>query len=69
MQGKVEFFNNQKGWGFIRPDGTDGKEDVFVHYSGIVGDGYKQLKDNERVTFEIVDGPKGPQAENVQVVG
>jgi CspA family cold shock protein len=62
MEGTVKWFNNVKGYGFIgRADGPD----VFVHYSGIVGDGYKTLQEGDQVTFEIVQGAKGPQAANV----
>lgn len=62
MQGRVNWFNNMKGYGFIeRDDGPD----VFVHYSGIVGEGYRTLEEGETVEFEIVQGPKGPQAANV----
>jgi CspA family cold shock protein len=61
-RGKVKWFNNAKGYGFIaREDGPD----VFVHYSAIKGDGYRSLDEGEEVEFEITDGPKGPQAENV----
>lgn len=60
--GRVKWFNNSKGYGFIeRDDGPD----VFVHYSSIGGDGYKSLREGEEVTFSIVDGAKGPQAANV----
>src|SRR5882762_5454851 len=62
MQGLVRWFNNTKGYGFIgREDGPD----VFVHYSGIVAEGYKSLDEGEAVEFEIVQGVKGPQAANV----
>ena len=62
MEGTVSWFNSARGYGFIgREDGPD----VFVHYSGIVGDGYRTLQEGDRVTFEIVQGPKGPQAANV----
>jgi cold shock protein len=61
--GKVKWFNNVKGYGFIgRNDGPD----VFVHYSGILGDGYRTLKEGDSVEFAIVQGPKGPQAANVK---
>jgi len=61
-RGKVKWFNNAKGYGFIaREDGPD----VFVHYSAIKGDGYRSLEEGEEVEFEITEGPKGPQAENV----
>lgn len=64
MLGIVKWFNNRKGYGFIgREDGPD----VFVHYSAIVGEGYKTLSEGDRVTFEIVPGQKGPQAANVKV--
>ena len=60
--GKVKWFNARKGFGFIAaPDGRD----VFVHYSSISGDGYKALEEGDSVTFEIVEGEKGPRADNV----
>lgn len=60
--GKVKWFNARKGYGFIAaPDGRD----VFVHYSSIGGDGYKTLEEGDSVTFEIVEGEKGPRAEKV----
>ena len=65
-QGTVKWFNGEKGFGFIAPDG--GGPDVFVHYSNIGGDGYKSLDENQQVEFEIVAGKKGPQAENVRPV-
>jgi CspA family cold shock protein len=66
VQGTVKWFNNSKGYGFIgREDGPD----VFVHYSAIVGDGYRTLQEGDPVEFEIVQGPKGPQASNVQKAG
>jgi len=65
-QGTVKWFNNEKGYGFIA---VDGGQDVFVHYSAIQGDGYKSLDENQRVEFEVVQGPKGPQADAVHIVG
>ena len=62
VTGQVKWFNNAKGYGFI---GHDGGNDVFVHYSAITGDGYRTLQEGEAVEFEIVQGPKGPQAANV----
>ena len=64
MQGKVKWFNNQKGYGFITKD--DGSGDVFVHYSAVPGDGFKSLNEGDPVEFEIVDSDKGPKAANVQ---
>jgi cold shock protein len=63
MTGKVKWFNNVKGYGFIRRD--DGP-DVFIHYSAILSDGYRTLKEGDSVEFEIIQGPKGPQASNVE---
>ena len=61
-RGKVKWFSNQKGYGFITPE--NGK-DVFVHYSAIQGDGYKALNEGDTVDFDITQGPKGEQAANV----
>jgi CspA family cold shock protein len=63
-QGTVKWFNNEKGFGFIAPDG--GGADVFVHYSAITGGGYKSLEENQRVEFETTQGQKGLQAANVR---
>jgi CspA family cold shock protein len=63
MIGKVKWFNNSKGYGFI---GRDDGPDVFIHYSAILGEGYRTLAEGELVKFEIVQGPKGPQAANVE---
>lgn len=60
--GTVKWFNAEKGYGFIQME--DGN-DVFVHFSAIVGDGYKSLDEGQRVEFNVVDGQRGPQAENV----
>lgn len=65
-QGAVKWFNSEKGYGFIA---VDGGSDVFVHFSAIQQDGYKSLEDGQRVEFEITNGPKGPQAEGVRVLG
>lgn len=62
-EGKVKWFNPKKGYGFIST--TDG-QDIFVHYSNIVKDGYKTLDEGEEVTFDIVEGEKGLRAENVE---
>ena len=66
-KGKVKWFSNVKGYGFIEKEG--GGQDVFVHYSVIQGEGYKTLEEGEGVTFDIVQGEKGPQAANVVRTG
>jgi len=63
MIGEVKWFNNAKGYGFI---GRDDGPDVFVHYSAILGEGYRTLSEGDLVKFEIEQGPKGPQAANVE---
>ena len=65
-QGTVKWFNGEKGFGFITPDG--GTDDVFVHFSSIQADGYRSLDENQRVEFEIVQGAKGPQASAVRAL-
>lgn len=65
MNGRVKWFNNSKGFGFI---GRDDGADVFVHYTAINGDGYRTLQEGDTVEFEIVEGQKGPQAANVAKV-
>jgi CspA family cold shock protein len=65
-EGVVKWFNGEKGFGFIAPD--DGGKDVFVHYSAITGGGYRSLEEGQRVLFELGQGQKGPQAEDVQVL-
>lgn len=65
-QGSVKWFNAEKGYGFIAQDG--GGADVFVHYSAIVTDGFKTLNEQQRVEFEVTQGPKGPQAEQVRAL-
>ena len=65
--GTVKWFNDDKGFGFITPD--DSGKDLFVHHSAIQGSGYKSLAEGEQVEFEVVQGEKGPAAENVQRVG
>jgi CspA family cold shock protein len=65
-EGSVKWFNAEKGFGFISVDG--GGQDVFVHYSSIEGNGYKSLEEGQRVSFEIEQGQKGPQAARVNAV-
>jgi CspA family cold shock protein len=62
-EGTVKWFNEGKGYGFISPD--EGSEDLFVHYSGIAGDGFRSLEEGAKVTYEAAQGRKGMQAENV----
>ncbi|MCM8776041.1 MAG: cold shock domain-containing protein [Candidatus Omnitrophica bacterium] len=62
-KGKVKWFSNVKGYGFLEKEG--GGQDIFVHYSTIQGEGYKTLEEGEEVTFDIVQGERGPQATNV----
>jgi len=63
--GKVKWFNESKGFGFIAP--SDGSADVFVHFSAIQGDGFRTLAEGQTVSFEVENGPKGPQATQVTV--
>jgi len=63
LQGVVKWFSAEKGYGFITRD--DGEGDVFVHYTAILEDGYRTLEEGQRVSFEVVQGTKGPQAKNV----
>ena len=63
--GTVKWFNGDKGFGFITPESGP---DVFVHFSAIAGDGYRNLNENDKVEFDLADGPKGPQAQNVRVI-
>ena len=65
--GTVKWFNGEKGFGFITQD--DGGADVFVHFSAIAGSGYRNLEENQKVEFEVTQGPKGLQASDVRVVG
>ncbi len=62
MNGKVKWFNAEKGFGFIE---REGGEDVFVHFSAITGEGFKTLDEGQSVEFDVVEGPRGPQAANV----
>ena len=66
VTGTVKWFSDSKGFGFITPEG--GQKDCFVHHSAIGGEGYKSLSEGDRVEFNIVQGPKGPAAENVTKV-
>ena len=63
MKGTVKWFNSNKGYGFITPESG---EDVFVHFSAIQAEGYKNLEEGETVEFEVTNGPKGPQASDVR---
>ncbi|EUJ43784.1 cold-shock protein [Listeria riparia] len=65
QNGRVKWFNNEKGYGFLEME--DG-EDIFIHFTAIQGDGYKSLDEGQTVTFEIVEGNRGPQAANVEKV-
>jgi CspA family cold shock protein len=65
-QGTVKWFNEDKGFGFIAPD--DGSKDVFVHFSAIGGSGFRTLAENQKVQFDVEQGPKGPQAVGVTAV-
>jgi len=65
--GVVKWFNNAKGYGFVTPD--QGENDVFVHFSSITMEGYKTLKEGQKVQFEITEGPKGLHASDIQAVG
>lgn len=64
--GTVKWFNDAKGFGFLTPD--DGGEDLFVHFSGINMPGFKTLAEGQRVSFEVIEGPKGKQAANIQAI-
>jgi cold shock protein len=64
--GTVKWFSDEKGYGFITPD--DGSQDVFVHHTAIVGEGFKSLDEGAKVNYEVEDGPKGPAAANVQTI-
>jgi len=64
--GTVKWFNDSKGFGFITPDG--GGKDLFAHFSAIQGSGFKTLKENQKVSFDVAQGPKGPQAQNIRPV-
>ena len=64
--GTLKWFNDAKGFGFITPE--DGRKYLFVHFSSIQGNGFKSLKENDKVTYEVGQGPKGPSANNVKVV-
>ncbi|MBC1435841.1 cold-shock protein [Listeria rocourtiae] len=65
QNGKVKWFSNEKGYGFLE---LENSEDIFIHFTAIQGDGYKTLDEGQNVTFEIVEGNRGPQATNVEKV-
>jgi CspA family cold shock protein len=65
-RGRVKWFNDSKGYGFIEQDNG---QDVFVHYSAIMGDGYKSLREGQEVSFDVIQGARGPQAANVEKEG
>ena len=64
--GTVKFFNNEKGFGFITP--STGDKDVFVHFSNVMGDGFKSLEEGQQVEFDLAEGRKGPEAQNVRAL-
>ena len=64
--GVVKWFNDDKGFGFIKPD--DGSKDVFAHFSAIQGTGHRSLRENQKVSYEVTQGPKGAQASNIRAV-
>jgi len=64
-QGTVKWFNSEKGFGFILQESGD---DLFVHFKSITGDGYKALKENDKVEYEVTEGTKGPQASDVRII-
>lgn len=66
LKGVVKWFNDAKGYGFITPD--EGKEDLFVHFSAINMQGFKTLKEGQKVSFEVLDTPKGKQASNIKYI-
>ena len=65
-EGKVKWFNEQKGFGFIEQE--DGGKDVFVHHTAIMADGFRSLSEGQKVQFDVTRGPKGLQAQNVQII-
>ena len=67
LKGSVKWFSNRKGYGFVTPE--NGENEIFVHHTGISGEGYKTLEEGQEVEYEIVEGPKGNQATNVNATG
>lgn len=68
MEGRVRLFNEKQGYGFIEPSDPNQPKDVYVHFSAIQGGGFKSLKAGQKVKFVIIEGAKGPQAANVEVI-
>lgn len=66
--GIVKWFNDAKGFGFITPSPEEGTDELFAHFSAIVASGFRTLKEGQRVSFDVVDGPKGKQAQNIVVI-
>lgn len=64
-EGTIKWFNSEKGFGFIE---IEGEKDVFVHFSAIKGDGFKSLQEGQKVSFDVVEGSRGPQADNVSII-
>lgn len=68
MKGFCKWFNDSKGFGFLQSDSPSEMRDIFVHYTAVMGDGFKTLAEGQAVEFDLIDGPKGPQASNVRKI-